>query len=284
MQKIQRDPRIKLLTYFVIVALIAPLCAVSAPTRAEAQAGEVTAVAVLPLTNKAGGKYGGPARGKVAADAVALALEQSRQYQVIPQTDVEAQIQQMGLVAPLSNAQMARLGRALSVQGVVRGWINKIEMHPKARKATVALRIEILDPELEAYLNGAVAEATTPARPGSAATDDELINEAFRAAAEEAVRVMVARRLPEGTVLLVDDLGQATLNLGSHEGLKVNQTLLTLHPTYIRELKQVHLRNVGTMRVIETNPHTSTAVRHTGVAPQTEDRFRVLYQPPRVAL
>ncbi len=284
MDRLYRRRSVKALTYFVIAALILPYCSFLATPRAEAQAteGRVLTIALLPLTNKSR-KYPGEARGRAATDAIAIALEASERYQVVPVREVEAALQGQGLRLPLDEVGMTRVGRALGVDGVMRGWVTRMEVNPKANNATVAMRIELLDVEAETILNGGAAERTTVARPGITVTDDELINEGLREAAQRVVDDMITRRIVQGTVLIINEVGESTINLGTQEGIEVGQTLLVLRPEYRPDTKEIVKRKIGTLRIVEVDPHQCTAVRHTGPGARREDFVRVMYEPPKVA-
>ncbi|MFQ5809771.1 MAG: hypothetical protein ACE5JM_09155, partial [Armatimonadota bacterium] len=202
MHRLYRRRSIKAVTYFVIAALILPYCTFFTPRGAEAQAteGKVQMIALLTLTNKSR-KYAGESRARAATDAVAIALEATDRFDVLPMRDVEAGLKGQALRLPLDEVGMTRLGRALKVDGVIRGWVREIRVDPKSNRATVEIRIEMLDTVAEAILDGGAATRTTVSRPGITATDDELINEAMREAAQWAVDDMIRRRIVQGTVL-----------------------------------------------------------------------------------
>ncbi|MGD8238832.1 MAG: hypothetical protein PVH68_09785 [Armatimonadota bacterium] len=283
MHRLHRRRAVRAVTYFVIAALILPYCTFLAPRRAEAQAreGRVQTIALLTLVNKSR-KYAGESRARAATDAVAIALEATKRFDVLPLRDVEAALEGQALRLPLDEVGMTRLGRALKVDGVVRGWVSDIRVDAKSNRATVEIRIEMLDVESEAILNGGAASRTTVSRPGITVMDDELINEAMREAAQWAIDDMVRRRIAQGTVLVVDETGEATVSLGTQEGVKAGDLLLQLRPEYRPEIEEVVKRKIGTLRVTDVNPHQCSAVRHTGPGPKREDFVRVMYKPPKV--
>jgi hypothetical protein len=284
MDRLHRRRSIRTVTYLVIAALVLPYCTFLTPRRAHAQSseGRVQTIALLPMTSKVP-KYASATRERAATDAVAIELEATDRFNVVPMREVESALRGQALVLPLDEIGMARVGRALKVDGVMRGWIGKTLIDPKRNTATVALRIELLDVEAEAILNGGVGERTTVARPGISVADDELINEATREAAGRAVDDMINRRIVQGTILIVNEVQDATINIGSQEGLKLGQRLLQLRREYRPETGEIPLRKIGTLRVTDVNPHQATAVRDSGPGPRREDFVRVMYEPPAMA-
>ncbi|MFQ6131627.1 MAG: hypothetical protein ACE5R4_06295 [Armatimonadota bacterium] len=268
----------------VVLALLLPLCAFLIPKQVEAQRGEMRSIAVLPFENKSGA-YPGEARGRAAADALALELEATRQFQVTSGDELMAMIRAEGLRLPLDRPDMARVGERLGVEMLGVGIIHSINVMQKQGRASTVIDVQLFDVAVEEYVNGAKVPATTAKRPSLRhVPEDNLIGLAFDQAAKEAVDRIVSQKVPEGTVLIVDDFGKATLSLGTQEGVKEGQVLVTLRPMWVPEREQLLLRKVGTLNVISANPHVATAARRRGQMPKRGDLFRVLYTPKGMKL
>ena len=262
---------------FAAVALVAAVAVAVLPVAAIGQGRDVATTAVVMFDDQSG-RDSRFLEAK-ASDAVALALQDSREYLVTPARDVERELRALALSAPLSKTEAGRLGARLDVDAVTTGEILQATVDETSGRAMVRLQMMMIDVEAGEYLDGATATTQTKALPGWTGTEADILNEALRQTAEDVVANMLATRVPRGTIEVVLPSGACEINLGSQDGAKTGMKLAVLRPIYLRDLEKMTLRKIGRVEVADTHPDICYANPVRGVSPRTGDYVVRVYEP-----
>jgi hypothetical protein len=277
MKQILRAPWAKHLAKFLAVAITLQYIAVCVPP-AQAQATkQTTAVAVVPVTDATG--YKSQVISAKATDALALALEDSGEFVVTSQADLQREMKALSLAPPLLESEQVRLGKRLRVDKVISATVQSLSIEARSGRCNVGLDIRSLDINTEEYLNGAGVSITTKPIPGWEGDDVRVINEGLREASEEAVRLMLATRVPRGSVDVVDDNGTITLSVGLRDGVVPGRELLVARPQWQPDQEKVFLRKVGVIAIDHVDADLSSAHFVSGLMPRTGDKVYALYRP-----
>ncbi len=279
MQHIRRSSLVRKLVYFLITAIILP-CGISfgQGTMSSGVGRTVTSCVVLPFTNATG--LDDPLLPDKAAAAVALSLEDSREFVVTSTLDLNREMAALGIQSPVTKGEQVRLGEALRVEKVLTGTITELSVKKDSGQARCSMEIKMLSVNVQDFLDGALATASTSPIPGWSGDITKVVNDAMRAAAEAAVNQMLAGRVRRGHVDLVTDRGQVNIGLGIGDGIEVGSELLVMRPTWSADLEKVVMRRVGTISVGEVYTDMAWAGVVDGSTPQTGDRVYKLYKPP----
>ncbi|MGE5531832.1 MAG: hypothetical protein ACM3VW_06945 [Bacteroidota bacterium] len=280
MQQLRRSTVSRAISVLLAAILLTPQCLMYLSS-ASAQTGQnVPAVAVIPFEDLTG--TGSPGVMREATAAAALALEDSKEYLVTSTQDLEREMLALRLTPPLSVEQQIRLGERLHVEKVLIGSLNTLAVDSATGRAHVALRLQMLDVSIGEYLDGAAVDIYTKAIPGFAGDVAQVTHEALRAAAEKAVGDMLGTSTRRGSVDLVDDQGNISINLGTQDGLEVGSELKVLRPTWQPDVERVIMREVGTIRIQDIEANMATARSVSGSIPTTGDRIYRVYKPVSV--
>jgi len=236
--------------------LIGVLCAVgilgmrSAVVRAaeEPTTTKGNAVAVVDFLNNSG--FNGPALGRSAADALVLALDQTKLFEPLQRSEVDQALARLGFTIPLNRAAAARLGQELLVDRVASGVINNVhfEQTGQGRVAVADITVTLLAVDSEEYVNGArVVRSSTP-KPGYTADDSELVDEALTLATYQAARSLVTSKGPAITIIGATPT-EVYLNAGSRSGLLEGTDLVVMR----------FGEKVGRLKVTKIDPTNATA-------------------------
>jgi len=232
--------------------------------------GTPTPVAVLDFVNNSG--YDGDLLGRTAADALVLAMDESKKYAPEERTKVEEAMARLGFALPMGRVAEGRLAEALEVAYVAAGTINDVYLQDTrdGRVAMVDLTVVMLSANSGEYVNGArVRRASTP-RPAYAGDQTALVDEALTLAAYEAVRTLISYKLPEATVLSATP-SEVYLNAGSRSGLKDGMELAIMR----------FGEKVGRVRITRVEPNYATAAivaNYRGITPG--DKALPVFQEP----
>jgi hypothetical protein len=168
-----------------------------------------------------------PILGRKAADAIAVEMEASGDFNVVPrQTVEEAVATRSGLRAPYTPGTQRRLGEVLEARNVITGRILRVLVgnqaaNPRVREARVELQVRQLDTRSGDFINGTQALETATDEL-SEVDDDILLNQATDKAAYSAIRALRLQIFPEGTVMNTTR-SIIELNLGARNGVRVGQ-------------------------------------------------------------
>jgi hypothetical protein len=240
----------------VALLLIAVLCAVgilgmrSAVVRAaeEPTTTKGNAVAVVDFLNNSG--FNGPALGRSAADALVLALDETKMFEPLQRSEVDQALARLGFTIPLNRVAQARLGQELLVDRVASGVINNVhfEQTAQGRVAVADITVTLLAVDSQEYVNGArVVRSSTP-KPGYTADDAELVDEALTLATYQAARSMITTKGPAITIIGATPT-EVYLNAGSRSGLQDGTELVVMR----------FGEKVGRLKVIKIDPTNATA-------------------------
>lgn len=282
MQQIRKSAWSRFLAQLLTVALLTPYLFLSVG-EAEAQMGRsVTAVVVLPIADQSG--HSSDLIVREATAAVALALEDTREFLVSSSADIEREMSSLGMRFPLGTAEQLRLGKWMRVDKVLTGTVTAASVDAKTGRARVDIQIKMLDVEIGEYLDGAIESITTSAVPGWTGEASQVLNEALRNAAESAVSKMLGSRVQSGTVELVDDRGNININLGFDDGIVDGSDLLVIRPTWQPDLEELIGRRVGVISITNAQAKMSIAKRKEGGTPRTGDKIYRIYKPIELAM
>lgn len=266
---------------FVITMVLASLAV--APPTAQAQIGGLEPT-VKPPPRAAVVEFEAPAGamlGRRAADAVSIALREMEMrgapYAPEPADAVKTALEELGLVPPLEREGQQQLGEQLAVKWVISGEVRRAKV--AGGEAEVELLVTVLSVESGDYATGALVRASSPKPPGYRGDDDILIDKALAAAARNAVRLAAAGKIPEATVLMVFGRRDVHLSAGKPAGLLRGVRLALLR------LVEGHWRRVGTLEVIRSGPHDSSAAiiaAPRGI--QTNDRVIAIWEPSKAEI
>ncbi len=247
-------------------------------TPACAQAREVTAAVVIPVTDATGGRD--PMIGAKATDALALALEDSRSYRVISKADLQRELTAQDMTPPLNESMQLRVGQDLQADVVVTATLTKLAPDGSNGAVSVAMDLRAYNIPIRAVLSGAAVQVNTKAIPGFNGDLVPVINEALRQVAEAAVAEMERTRIRHGSIYLVDDQGVITTDLGINDGVGAGTRLLVMRGYWDRSLEQTVMRPLGVIELTGVQVRLSQAKVVSGRTPRIGDRVYVLYSPP----
>ncbi len=262
------------ISWSLVTALLLPLLVMALPAkRAEAQVTRLPAVAALEFTVLPSIKASG-ILGRNATDAVVLEMQRTGRFDVTPRTQLNQQLQELGLTPPLDNNGVVRLGQALGVDFVLTGDVTNVAFTENPRRARITVSARLIDVTSGEFANGAIETGySNPPAPGFQPDDEALINQALTNAAFNAVRTINNYTLPEATVLLTRS-DEVTLNRGVRDGLQPGQEMIVVRGN----------ERVGRLRVVTVNPTDSIAtITDPGKGIRPEDRARAIFQIPGIA-
>ncbi|MCW5933853.1 MAG: hypothetical protein KIT45_06040 [Fimbriimonadia bacterium] len=257
-------------------SMAAAVCTVLTPllypfSAAHAQSLELPRVAVLDFQNESG--YGGNALARAASDSIASELSKSGRYEVLSRNEVDQQLKELDLVAPLDKVGYLRLAQALQVQSIFAGSVKVVTFDGSPKQANLALSVRVVDSASGEPVSGAAATGKSNPRPGYSGDDDTLVIEAVKNAAFEAVRTINVYSIPEATVLNTRAAREVVLNRGLRGGIKEGMEMIV-----IRRGEQV-----GRIRVTDVGDNDASGIiieQTRGIQP--EDRVRAVYAVPDV--
>ncbi|MEA3400951.1 MAG: hypothetical protein U9R79_06835 [Armatimonadota bacterium] len=281
MHRLHESPLWKYVALYVAATLMVPYAVMGFPVVAEAQAQPVVesaSVIVLPIEDTEGSTES--VISEQATDALALALEDSREFIVTSKRDLVRELAQLELEPPLSVAEQMRLGERLQVDKVITGQVRHLRVTEKTGQVSVNLSVAVLDLATGEFLNGANVSTVTKALPGWTGESARVINDALREIAEDAVAEIRTSRIPEGFVTSVNQFGVATVDLGQDDRLKSGMAMILFRPVYQRDLGEIILQKVGRYSVSEVGARTSKMMPLGEGRAGVGDRAYQLYQGP----
>lgn len=281
MQAIRRSRKVQVIVAFVISALLVfdSVAFAQVIDRVSDQK-TITSCAVLPFANRT--NISDEKLPDKIASAVALAMEDSREFIVTSSYDLEREMEALGFTQPLSVTQLVDLGEDLRVDKVLTGTISDLSVDENTGRARCSIEMRMLDVKIGAYLDGAQVSIETEPIPGWSGQVSKAINNAFRQVAETAVTRMLASRIARGQVAAVTDVGEVNTDLGIGDGVVVGTELLVMRPRWQAELEKTVLRRVGKITLTEVQTNQSWATISEGAIPKTGDLLYRIYTPEAV--
>ena len=243
---------------------------------AQAQGAPAQSVIVLDFATDSGLD---PLLGRKAADGLAVELQRSGSYTVVPRQTVEETVsQQAGLQPPYNDIAQIKLAEAVNASSVFSGRITNVQV-VNGRSARVTLETRQLDVVTGDYINGTVVSQPTEQKLGEVA-NEILVDEAINKAVFAAVRSMRQTTLPTGTVLNVAT-DEVVLSIGADAGVSIGERFSVLRDKYDRARNVTERSKIGEVTITRVNATQSSARvsagGQEGVA--TSDRVRQIFVP-----
>lgn len=263
--------RVALTGWFLPLVMALMAAFASAPAQAQAP---IQTVVVLDFA-VAGGLD--PLLGRKAADAMAVELQRSGDFEVVTRQRVEEAVgQQAGLQPPFNDTAQVRLAQAVGARSVFSGRVADVNIAP-SRSARVRLEVKQLDAATGDYINGTGVTETTEQKLQSVA-NEILVDEAINKASFSAVRSIKQTTLPEGQVLntTTDDV---ELSIGARNGVASGQRYTVLRDVF-NKAKQITERvKIGELTVSRVESDQSVGRLSAGGAAgiRTGDRIRKIF-------
>lgn len=251
----------------------------SAPQAAHAQSTATSPTVTLVVLDFDVAKGLDPILGRKAADAMAVELKNSGNFEVITRQRVEKVIsEQPGLTAPFNAETQVRLAQILGAQGVISGRVISATTLNK-RSARCQVEARQLDAATGDIVNGAsVNEATLDKL--QEIDSDILLDEAINKSAFSLVRTMSQTRLSEGTVLNTTAT-DVELNLGARNGVVAGQRYSVLRDVLNRSTNVVERLKVAEIQIsgVEADQSTAKLVAGGDTGVRTGDKIRLIFVP-----
>jgi hypothetical protein len=229
-----------------------------------------TSLAVLDFNNKSDYKTG--MLGRQFSDSLSLALQSTGKFSVVPRTDLDSALQDLGVSIPMDFAAQAMVADKLNVPYAVSGDIEKVSiLHTKTGTfAQVTANVYVVSKLTRLPINGARVIQSSSPKIGYVGNKDALVYEALSTAAYQVAQQIIDNRMPIASVLITDTDGNVRLRGGSMMGLKVGMQLVTVRQNSV----------TGILRVISVTASDSICKviedRH-GIAPS--DKVVQIYNP-----
>ncbi len=218
-----------------------------------------------------------PLLGRKAADAFAVELQRSGNYEVVTRQRVEeAIVQQAGLGDPLDVVTQVRLAQVLGARYVFTGQVVGVATTPTGA-SRVRLDLRQLEAATGDYINGTQAEASADQRTIEAARE-LLTDEAINKVAFVAARQLRAPYRREGSVLNATR-EDVELSIGARDGVVNGQRYAVLRDLPNRATGVTERRKIGELAIIAVDSNQSTGALVSGgaVGARTGDRIRQIY-------
>ena len=218
-----------------------------------------------------------PLIGRKAADGLAVELQRSGSFDVVPRQRVDQAVeQQPGLQPPFNNTSQIQLATAVNASSVFSGTVTNVTVTP-GRMARVTIQVNQLDIVTGDFINGTVITESSEQKLATV-PNEVLVDEALNKAAFAAVRSMRQVTLPTGTVLNVA-VDEVVLSIGVNEGASIGDRYTVLRDKLDRARNVVERSKIGEVTITRVNPTQSsarvTAGGYEGV--KTGDRVRQIF-------
>jgi hypothetical protein len=218
-----------------------------------------------------------PILGRKAADALAVELQRSGDYEIVTRQEIEAAVaSQPGLRPPYNEPTQARLAGVVGARTIFSGRVARTVVTDR-RSARVQIEVRQLDTATGDYINGTQISEVSEDKLQDF-ENDVLIDEAINKASFAAVRSMKQTNLPTGTVLNVT-ANDAELNIGASRGVAVGQRYSVLRDINNRALNRVERVKIGEVTIVNVEADQSTARLSAGgqAGVRPEDKVRQIY-------
>ncbi len=259
------------ISWLLVIMLLLPFVVFAGARPARAQLSRTPQVAVLEFGNRPNAP-GGAILGRQATDSVVVEMTRTGRFDVTPRTQLNQQLQELGLTPPLDNIGIRKLGQALGVDFVATGDITRVVINGAPRRARVTLSVRLTDVASGELANGAIESGTSPEPPaGFQPDDDTLIGQALANAAFNAVQTISRYTLPEATILNTRDQSEVLLNRGSRDGITPGLEMIVVRGN--ETVGRIRVNSVGS-----TDATASVILNTKGIRP--EDRARAVFSLP----
>jgi hypothetical protein len=224
--------------------------------QADRPVGDLPRLVVVDSTNLS--SYQAHLLSRRAADALAVAVEAERRWQVTPRRQVRRETDARGFSLPLSAAHAQLLGDVLNAGFALRGTIGSCEVADDGAKVKLSLAVELMDVRTGEAVWSDTQETTARASGGEMPVVDLKVGEALADVAEATARKLPTFRRVKGMVYALLRKREALVNLGRRHGLKKGLELPVYRESYDEDRRATTLTEVGRVRVVEVQPTDST--------------------------
>lgn len=257
----------------LVFALFASLQSVPA----RAQDAPVQSVVVLDFATNRGVD---PLLGRKAADALAVELQRTGEYQVVTRQRLQEIVgQQAGLQPPFNDTAQVRLAQAVGATSVFSGQITGLTISSN-QSARVGILVRQLDAGTGDYINGTQNVEPTEQKLTPIA-NEVLIDEAINKVTFAAVRSLRQTTLPFGTVLNTtrEDL---EVSIGTRNGVAVGQRYTVLRDVFNAARNITERVKIGEVRIGNVEFDQATASLSAGgqAGIRTGDFVREIFTAP----
>ncbi len=218
-----------------------------------------------------------PLWGRKAADAFAVELQRSGDFEVVTRQRVdEVRAQQSGLGEPFSELTQSRLGITLGATQVFSGRVVGVEVTP-TRATRVRLEVKQLEATTGDFIEGTQVTQTAE-QPLLEVANEILADEALNKAAYAAVRALSLPSTRVGTVLNTTR-NDVELSIGARDGVAIGQRYSVLRDFYNPAKRISERTKIGEVIVRSVDANQSVATLSMGgvVGTRTGDRIRQIY-------
>ena len=216
--------------------------------------------------------------GRKAADALAVELQKSGDYEIVPRQKVEEAIATLpGLAPPYTPATQGRLAQAVTASVVFSGRVTAADVINR-RAARVTLEVRKLDTLTTDYINGTtVSESTSNLADVSS---EVLIDQALNKAAATSV-LKIKRSLPPSGTVLNTSVNEVELSVGARIGAAVGQRYSVLRDIYNKTKDRVERIKIGEVEItkVEMDQSVARVVGENPAGVRTEDKVRQIFLP-----
>ena len=207
-----------------------------------------TPIIVVDFDNRSSYKSG--MLGRTLSDALSIELLNVKPpFDVIKRSEVEKQMSDMGLVSPLTGAELAMLASRLHCAFSVSGTVKSVEIHHEREGTYAEVDIEAVvnSKVTQGPINGAHVIQRSSPKIGYSGNTDVLVHEALSTAAYQIVLRLLDNRVPVATVLTSPEGYQVVLKGGTTIGFRKGQMLTTMRRESV----------TGRVRLIDVTPTES---------------------------
>ncbi len=216
--------------------------------------------------------------GRKAADALAVELQKSGDYEIVPRQLVEEKVATLpGLAPPYTPATQGRLAQAASASVVFSGRVTTAEVINR-RAARVTLEVRKLETLTTDYVNGTtVSESTSELADVSS---EVLIDQALNKASATSV-LKLKRSLPPSGTVLNTTVNDVELSVGARIGAAVGQRYSVLRDIYNKSKDRVERIKIGEVEItkVEMDQSVARVVGENPAGVRTEDKVRQIFVP-----
>jgi hypothetical protein len=198
-----------------------------------------------------------PLLGRKAADGLAVELQRSGDFEVVPRARVEEVVaQRAGLQPPFNDTAQILLAQAVNASSIFSGRVIGVDVRA-GREARVVVEARQLDAATGDFINGTQVSETSEQKLQSVA-NEILIDEALNKAVFSAVRQMRQTSLPQGNVLntTTEDV---ELSIGSSRGVARGQKYSVLRDVFNPAKRITERTKIGEVTISRVESDQSVA-------------------------
>ncbi len=203
---------------------------------------KVTPILVLDFDNKSGYKTG--MIGRVAADAIAVELLKSTDYDVIHRSDVDDKIAELGYTSSLTWDQQVKLATELKTRIVISGVIKNIQIYKKkdGTYAEATIDVDVLSTLTKSPINGGNIIQRSSVKVGYSGNPDVLVQEALTAGAYQLLQQIQSRKTVIGSVMTTQNDEGIYIKGGKSAGFTPGMQVMTVRRDTITG--KMHIKSV----------------------------------------